>query len=250
MGHEDSVDATIQQLEDYIGWRWRRLITATKNKIDSTRINRTNITRKQKWEEKQLSGHLKQLTCDISHEKTWLWLKRRNLKRETESLLIVAQNNTIRTIYIKARIEKMQQNSKCRLCGEREETINHILSKCCKLAQNKYKTWHDWLNKVIHLELCKKLKFDHTNRWYMHNPESVLENEMHKLLWDFQIQADHLLSVKWPDLIIINKKKKTWRNVDFAVPADHRVKWTENEKKDKYLDLARELKWKWWWYQF
>ena len=30
--------------------------------------------------------------------------------------------------------------------------------------------------------------------------------------------------------------------MDFAVPADHRIKLKENEKKDKYLDLARELK--------
>ena len=30
--------------------------------------------------------------------------------------------------------------------------------------------------------------------------------------------------------------------MDFAVPADQRVKLIENEKKDKYLDLARELK--------
>ena len=29
--------------------------------------------------------------------------------------------------------------------------------------------------------------------------------------------------------------------MDFAVPATHRVKLKENEKKDKYLDLAREL---------
>ena len=33
--------------------------------------------------------------------------------------------------------------------------------------------------------------------------------------------------------------------MDFAVPADHRVKLKESEKKDKYLDLARELKKLW-----
>ena len=33
--------------------------------------------------------------------------------------------------------------------------------------------------------------------------------------------------------------------MDFAVLADHRVKWKEGEKKDKYLDLARELKKLW-----
>ena len=38
------------------------------------------------------------------------------------------------------------------------------------------------------------------------------------------------------------KKKRTCKIVDFAVPADHRIKLKESEKKDKYLDLARELK--------
>ena len=41
----------------------------------------------------------------------------------------------------------------------------------------------------------------------MHNPESILENDKHKLLSDFDIQTDHLISARKPDLIIINKKK-------------------------------------------
>ena len=66
----------------------------------------------------------------------------------------------------------------------------------------------------------------------MHNPALVLENNTHKLLWDFDIQTDHLLSARRPDLIIINKKKKkkkkkTSKIVDFAVQADHRIKLKE-----------------------
>ena len=76
----------------------------------------------------------------------------------------------------------------------------------------------------------------------MHNPAPILENATHKLLWDFKIQMDHLIPTRRPDLKIINKKKRTRKIVDFAVPADNRVKLKECEKKDKYLDLARELK--------
>ena len=76
----------------------------------------------------------------------------------------------------------------------------------------------------------------------MHNPAPVLENDT----CDFDIQTDHLISSRRPDLIIINKKrKKICRIVDFAVPADHRIKLKECEKRDKYLDLARELKKLW-----
>ena len=41
------------------------------------------------------------------------------------------------------------------------------------------------MGKVIHWEMCKKFKFDHTNKWHMDNPASVLVNDTHKLLWDF-----------------------------------------------------------------
>ena len=79
----------------------------------------------------------------------------------------------------------------------------------------------------------------------MHNSAPVLENDTHKLLWDFNIQTDHLIPARRPDLIIINKKKKKKKNckiVDFAVPVDHRINLKKSEKKDQYLDLARELK--------
>ena len=91
-------------------------------------------------------------------------------------------------------------------------------------------------------EMSKKFKFDHTNKWYVHNPASVLENDTHKLLWDLDIQIDHLISTRKPDLKIINKRKRICKIVNFTVSADHRIKLKEWEKKDKYLDLARELK--------
>ena len=116
---------------------------------------------------------------------------------------MAAQNSAIGTNHIKARIDKTLQNSKCRLCGERDETINHIISECSKSAQE-YKARYSWVGKVIH----EKFKSDHANKWYMHIPAPILENDTHKLLWDFDIQTDHLISARRPDLIIINHKKK------------------------------------------
>ena len=67
---------------------------------------------------------------------------------------------------------------------------------------------HDWLGKGIHWELCKKFKFDHTKKWYIHNLEFFLENETHKIIWDSEIQTDHLISARWPDLVIVNQKRE------------------------------------------
>ena len=84
-----------------------------------------------------------------------MWLKSGNLKRETESLLKAAQNINIMSNHIKKRIDKAQQNSRCWLFGDRDETINHIISECSKLAQKEYMTRHDWVSKGFHWELCK-----------------------------------------------------------------------------------------------
>ena len=59
-----------------------------------------------------------------------------------------------------------------------------------------------------------------------------------------------LISARLLDLEITKKKKKrkekrTCKIVDFAVPAKNRVKLKVSEKKDKYQDLARELKKLW-----
>ena len=99
---ENSVNASIQRLEDYLQKHEGGLITATRNDTDNTMNNRMTITRKQKWEGKQLYGHFKRIINNMSHDKTWAWLRKGNFKREKESLLIAAQDNAVRTNHTKA----------------------------------------------------------------------------------------------------------------------------------------------------
>ena len=46
------------------------------------------------------------------------------------------------------------------------------------------------------------------NKWYMHNPTPILENDTYKLLWDFDIHTDLLISARRPDIIITNKNRE------------------------------------------
>ena len=76
------------------------------------------------------------------------------------------------------------------------------------------------------------------------NQASLLENDTYKLRWD--IQTDYLILDSRADITIINNnKKENLQNCRFAVPADHRIKLKEFQRKDKYLELARELKKLW-----
>ena len=68
--------------------------------------------------------------------------------------------------------------------------------------------------------------------------------EMHKLLWDLQVKTDHMISARWQNLVIDNKKG-TFLIENCTILADKRVKFKEGGKKDKYLDIAWELKKLW-----
>ena len=69
-----------------------------------------------------------------------------------------------------------------------------------QIGEKEYKIICDWVAKMIHCELCKKLKFDRINKWYMHKPKFIL--------WGLQIQTDPLISTRRPDQVKINKKNK------------------------------------------
>ena len=64
-------------------------------------------------------------------------------------------------------------------------------------------------------------------KWYEHEPESVLENEDYKILWDFNNQTDVIEGWRL-DLVVVDKKRRTCKIIDFAVPGDSRIK--EKEK--------------------
>ena len=120
----------------------------------------------------------------------------------------------------------------CRMCKNREETVTHIISECSKLAQLEYKT-HKVAGAV------------HWSLWYQHTAEPVIETESVKILWDMNIQTDHSIEHRRPDIVVVDKDNKRALPIDIVVPADASVEKKEQEKMDRYQDLARELKRLW-----
>ena len=183
----------------------------------------------------------------MASSKTWEWLRRGELKKETEGLITAAQDQSLRTNVMKARIEKSDVSPMCRMCNAAEETVFHIVSECRVHAQTEYRGRHNKLAKVIHWDLCKKYGAKVQSKWYDHVPEKVEETDHVKILWDFNIQTDHVIEHRRPDVVVLDKHEKMCHLIDIAVPGDSRVeaKEKENEKVQKYQDLARELRKLW-----
>ena len=60
-------------------------------------------------------------------------------------------------------------------------------------------------------------------------------------MWDFSIQTDHVIEAWRLDLVVVDKKRRTCKIIDFVVPGDSRIEEKENVKIEKYQDLRREL---------
>ena len=97
-------------------------------------------------EEKVLHGQYLRQTKEVRSDQCWAWLQNADLKKETESLKVAAQNQSIRINLVQAKIYKSQGDFLYRVCKKEDESIYHIVSGCCKLAQNEYKRRHDSLD--------------------------------------------------------------------------------------------------------
>ena len=82
-------------------------------------------------------------TKEVRSEQSWVWLQNGDLKRETETLTVATQNQSIRTNLVKAKIDESQKGTLCRLCKKADESIDHVVSGCSKLVQREYKRRHD-----------------------------------------------------------------------------------------------------------
>ena len=239
-------ELAIRGLEVYVHGCEERLIQAARgDKIDGLEaasvLKRSKIEKRLKdWEEKVLHGQYLRKTKEVRSDQCWAWLQNGDLKRETENLIVAAQNLSIRANLVKARIDKSQGDSLCRICRKVDESIDHIASGCSKLAQKEYKRRHDNLGKIVHWKLTRKCNFEAGDKWYEHEPESVLENEDYKILCDFSIQTD-VIEARRPDLVVVDNKERSCKIIDFAVPGDSRIEEKEKDKIEKYQELGREL---------
>ena len=197
-----------------------------------------------KWKDKPVHGRFLQQLEEggCSPNETWSWLLKQSIPKNTEAMIFAAQDQALRTNWYRAIIAKNPDTSPlCRICREHNESVEHILNHCQKLANSEYKQRHDRVAAAIHWGMCIDSGFEISTSWFLHYAEKVLENDRYKILWDFLIQCDRTIQACKPDLVLVDKRNKEAIIVDVAVPKDRLVADREVEKVQKYQELRREI---------
>ena len=82
-------------------------------------------------------------------------IRRRRRRRTRSRKTIISPNSSIRQRHKNPSYQS--ENSKCRLCGDMNETINHKISECSKLSPKEYKIRHDRVGKLINREMVQEI---------------------------------------------------------------------------------------------
>ena len=99
------------------------------------------------------------------------------MKVETEAMLCAAQEQAIRTNYVKHKTGKTAHSPLCRICDKKCEKISQIVSEYEKLGQKEYKRRHDNVARIVHWNLCGKYNLKRKEKWYEHTPGGVVETK-------------------------------------------------------------------------
>ena len=218
---------------------------AKRLKATSKQLGKAQIH--QQWKSKKLHGKypLRLHEADVDQLNTNQWLRSDGLKAETEGLIIAAQDQTLPTRWYQHNIIKAGTDPLCKVCGQYDETIDHILSGCPELAKAEYIYRHNKVAKYIHWKICKFYNIETNEKWYEHQPCIVTEGKEVTILWDMPILTDKEIAANRPDIVVKDRKKKQCMLLDVSIPSDRNTSVKMAEKLSKYKDLEIEIRKMW-----
>ena len=185
--------------------------------------------------------------ADVDQDKTHRWLKAAGLKAETDGFIIAArdQSKPPTRWYQHNILKKPDVDPKCRLCGLFDETIDHLVSGCPELAKTEYTHRCMCAAAHMHRKICKEFGIEVKERWYEHEPKTVIENDSVTILWEMSLHTDRTIAANRPDIVLKNKKDKTCLLIHMTIPLDTSTSVKTTEKLTKHKDLEIEVERMW-----
>ena len=131
-------------------------------------------------------------------------------RKKQRALIFAAQEQALRTNWIRKNIDDQELSEIYKMFGERvTQSLTWLQSVKSEPRKNKF---------------CKV-------KWYNYKPASAVENDRVKILWNFNIQTDHVIQNKRLDIVVLHKTERRCHFIDITVPGDKRIKLQKQEMK-------------------
>ena len=131
------MEVEVRSLEKYLSTSNKKILKEVNRsrKIENNKYGRSkeeiHKKHREKYEGQPLHGQFRKITEGVRGKRSWDWLKK---------------------VYLK------------------KETLAHVVSECSKLAQKEYKqVRYDNVAKMLHWKLFEKWGFNKAEKWYTHN---------------------------------------------------------------------------------
>ena len=196
---DDSIrlDDEVMALEEEYKATWKKVKMSLQKATETKRIEiyKTKVQQSQFYSEQEEECHT--------------WLKQNLHGRKTSSIMMMLEQMVETKSWKVSR--GLTQDKRCRVCHERDETIEHIIAGCKVLANSEYLSRHNRALMIMAVNWAKDYELvDQEMIWYKERWERgmVLENDRGKLIWDFEFNLRKTTTARRPDLILEDKKMK------------------------------------------
>ena len=119
--------------------------------------------------------------------------------------------------------------------------MDHIVSGCVVLAKTECISRHNKATAYLHWSICKDHDIEITDKWYEHEPETVIHNKDKNviIMCDMPVNTDRTITANRPNIIVKDSVNSTCKLIDITVPSDRKIALKEIEKKSASIQRPR-----------
>ena len=219
----------------------------TPRKVAKTVTQALEKLKIEQWQRKVIHGPFRRTieAKGIDKARSLQWLRKGKLSTRTEALIMAAQDGVLQTRAYKQRVQKQKVDPNCRCCGDRAETVGHILSGCETKCWNLYKERHDRILAILIRYISDRFDIKQHTRGGTGNciPDQglVLEGRGVRLSVDANVPTERELRACRPDLVLYWNEVKVIVVFEVACAFESCLLEREKEKWLKYEPLAADL---------
>lgn len=194
-----------------------------------------NKARLESWRCREKAGAIAR-DSEVDQEISYLWIEKGAINKEAMRNALMCQEMCLC-------VGQLNNNdTKCRRCGIRGETVQHVVAGCPTFRKSLMLERHNGVCRTLHRELCRKYGLRAVH--YRENVPPIMENHRVKIVYDQHIVTRIKLKHNRPDIVVFDKETSRIMIIEVGITWFTTLSLQHNIKYSKYAtnsNMVNEL---------